>query len=151
MKEGPLAGYEIVGCKMTLDDGGFHTVDSSEMAFRIAAVEAFKQAFQKSKPCLQEPIMSVEVECPLDYQGNIVGDLNSRRGIILGTEQRETYCIIRAEVPLAALFGYATVLRSLSKGMATFSMEMCKYAQVPQSIAKEIIEMRRRQKEEAKK
>jgi elongation factor G len=151
MKEGPLAGYEIVGCKMTLDDGGFHTVDSSEMAFRIAAVEAFKQAFQKSKPCLQEPIMSVEVECPLDYQGNIVGDLNSRRGIILGTEQRETYCIIRAEVPLAALFGYATVLRSLSKGMATFSMEMRKYAQVPQSIAKEIIEMRRRQKEEAKK
>jgi elongation factor G len=151
MQEGPLAGYEIVGCKMTLDDGGFHTVDSSEMAFRIAAVEAFKQAFQKSKPCLQEPIMLVEVECPLDYQGNIVGDLNSRRGIILGTEQRETYCIIRAEVPLAALFGYATVLRSLSKGMATFSMEMAKYAQVPQSIAQEIIETRRRQKEEAKK
>ncbi|MFP4139926.1 MAG: elongation factor G [Planctomycetota bacterium] len=151
MKEGPLAGYEIVGCKMTLDDGGFHQVDSSEMAFRIAAVGAFREAFQKSKPCLQEPIMAVEVECPLDYQGNIVGDLNSRRGIILATEQRETFCIIRAEVPLASLFGYATVLRSLSKGMATFSMEMCKYARVPQSIAQEIIETRRKQKEESKK
>jgi len=151
MKEGPLAGYEIVGCKMTLDDGGFHQVDSSEMAFRIAAVGAFREAFQRSKPCLQEPIMAVEVECPLDYQGNIVGDLNSRRGIILGTEQRETFCIIRAEVPLASLFGYATVLRSLSKGMATFSMEMCKYARVPQSIAKDIIETRRKQKEESKK
>ena len=95
--------------------------------------------------------MAVEVECPLDYQGNIVGDLNSRRGIILATEQRETFCIIRAEVPLASLFGYATVLRSLSKGMATFSMEMCKYARVPQSIAKDIIENRRKQKEESKK
>jgi elongation factor G len=151
MKEGPLAGYEIVGCKMTLDDGGFHQVDSSEMAFRIAAMAAFREAFQRSKPCLQEPIMAVEVECPLDYQGNIVGDLNSRRGIILATEQRETFCIIRAEVPLASLFGYATVLRSLSKGMATFSMEMCKYARVPQSIAKDIIENRRKQKEESKK
>ncbi len=150
MKEGPLAGYEIVGCKMTLDDGGFHQVDSSEMAFRIAAVGAFREAFQRSKPCLQEPIMAVEVECPLDYQGNIVGDLNSRRGIILATEQRETFCIIRAEVPLASLFGYATVLRSLSKGMATFSMEMCKYSRVPQSIAKEIIETRRKLKEESK-
>ncbi|MFP4106228.1 MAG: elongation factor G [Phycisphaerae bacterium] len=151
MAEGPLAGYEIVGCKMCLDDGSYHNVDSSEMAFRTAAVAAFKQAFQRSKPCLNEPIMSVEVETPTDYQGAIVGDLNSRRGIILGTENKENYSVIRAEVPLANMFGYATIIRSLSKGMATFSMEMAKYARVPESIAKEIIEARRKKQEEAQK
>jgi len=151
MKEGPLAGYRIVGCKMCLNDGSFHDVDSSEMAFRIAAVEAFKQAFRKSKPCLQEPIMTVEVETPSEYQGPIVGDLNSRRGIILNSENRDRHAVIRAEVPLANMFGYATVLRSLSKGMATFSMEMARYARVPQAIADEIIIRRREQKEQAKK
>ncbi len=149
MEKGPLAGYEIVGCKMTLDDGSFHAVDSSEMAFRIAAVDAFKQAFHKSKPCLQEPVMLVEVETPNEYQGSIVGDLNSRRGIILGTEMRENFTIVRAEVPLANMFGYATVIRSLSKGMATFTMEMARYARVPESIAKEIIERKRDQDKQA--
>ncbi len=148
MKEGPLAGYEIVGCKMTLDDGSYHDVDSSEMAFRIAAVEAFKEAFHKSKPCLQEPVMKVQVETPSEYQGNIVGDLNSRRGIVHATQMRETYTIIDAEVPLANMFGYATILRNLSKGMATFSMEMARYARVPQKIAEEIIERRRKKREE---
>ncbi|MFP4356512.1 MAG: elongation factor G, partial [Phycisphaerae bacterium] len=147
MKKGPLAGYQIVGCRMVLEDGTYHTVDSSEMAFRTAAVEAFKQAFTRSKPCLQEPIMLVEIETPQEYQGNLVGDLNSRRGIILATENRENYSIIRAEVPLANMFGYATVIRSLSKGMATFSMEMAKYARVPASIQEEIIERRRKQAE----
>jgi elongation factor G len=148
MKEGPLAGYEIVGCKMTLDDGTYHNVDSSEMAFRIAAVEAFKQAFTRAKPCLMEPIMIVEVETPTEYQGPIVGDLNSRRGIIHGTEVKESYTVVRAEVPLANMFGYATILRGLSKGMATFSMEMGRYARVPNSIAEEIITKRREQKKE---
>jgi elongation factor G len=151
MKEGPLAGYEIVGCKMCLDDGSFHTVDSSEMAFRICATDAFRNAFPKTKPCLLEPIMSIEVETPMEFQGSIVGDLNSRRGIILGTEAKDNYTIVRAEVPLAGMFGYATIIRSLSKGMATFTMEMARYARVPQKIAEEIIETRRRQKAESKK
>ena len=145
-KEGPLAGYEIVGCKMCLDEGSYHDVDSSEMAFRICAIEAFKQAFRASKPCLQEPVMSVEVETPLECQGPIVGDLNSRRGIIMATENMKNHCVIRAEVPLANMFGYATIIRSLSKGMATFSMEMSRYARVPTRLAEEIIANRRAQK-----
>ena len=143
MKKGPLAGYEIVGCKMCLDDGTYHAVDSSEMAFRIAARDAFIEAFKKSRPCLQEPIMTVEVEMPNEFQGPIVGDLNSRRGIILETEARGQYTVVRAEVPLAGMFGYATVVRGLSKGMATFSMEMSRYARVPDKLAEEIIHRRR--------
>jgi len=143
LKKGPLAGYEIVGCKMCLDDGSSHAVDSSEMAFRIAARDAFIEAFRKSRPCLMEPIMKVEVEMPQEFQGPIVGDLNSRRGMILETEVRDTYVIVRAEVPLAGMFGYATVVRGLSKGMATFSMEMSRYARVPAKLAEEIIRQRR--------
>jgi len=143
MKKGPVAGYEIVGCKMCLDDGSYHDVDSSEMAFRIAGRDAFHEAFKKSKPCLLEPIMTVEVETPGEYQGAIVGDLNSRRGIILETEARDRYTVIRAEVPLASLFGYATVVRGLSKGMATFTMEMSRYSRVPTRLAEEIISQRR--------
>ncbi len=143
MKKGPLAGYEIVACKMCLDDGTYHPVDSSEMAFRTAARDAFIEAFKKSRPCLQEPIMDVEVEMPAEFQGTIVGDLNSRRGIILETENRDTYTVIRAEVPLANMFGYATVVRGLSKGMASFTMEMSRYAQVPVRLAEEIISQRR--------
>jgi elongation factor G len=146
MQDGPLAGYEIVGCKMTLDDGSYHEVDSSDLAFRIAAIEAFKQAFHRSKPCLQEPIMKVEVECPVEHQGPVVGDLNSRRGIIMETENVNHHCVIRAEVPLANLFGYATIIRSLSKGMATFTMEMSRYARVPQRLAEEIIAIRKEEK-----
>jgi elongation factor G len=143
MKKGPVAGYEIVGCKMCLDDGSSHAVDSSEMAFRTAAREAFNEAFKKSRPCLQEPIMMVEVEMPAGFQGPIVGDLNSRRGIIMETEVRGSYTVVRAEVPLANMFGYATVVRGLSKGMATFSMEMSRYARVPAKIAEEIITRRK--------
>ncbi len=142
MKKGPLAGYEIVGCKMCLDDGSYHPVDSSEMAFRTAGRDAFIQAFQRSRPCLQEPIMTVEVEMPSEFQGPIVGDLNARRGMILETQVREMLCVVRAEVPLANMFGYATVVRGLSKGMATFSMEMARYARVPVKLAEEIVRQR---------
>ena len=145
IKKGPIAGYEIVGCKMCLDDGSYHDVDSSEMAFRIAARDAFYEAFRKSRPCLMEPIMCVEVETPVEFQGAIVGDLNSRRGIILHTETRDVFAVIRAEVPLASMFGYATVVRGLSKGMATFSMEMSRYARVPARLAAEIIAQRKEQ------
>ena len=151
MAEGPLAGYEIVGIKMCLDDGSFHAVDSSEMAFRTCARDAFREYFSKTKPCLLEPVMAVEIETPSDYQGAIVGDLNSRRGIILGTEVRDNYAVVKAEVPLANMFGYATVIRSLSKGMATFTMEMSKYSRVPQSVADDIITARKAAKEEKNK
>jgi len=150
MKKGPVAGYQVVGCKMCLDDGSYHAVDSSEMAFRIAGRDAFVEAFRRARPCLMEPIMKVEVETPKEYQGAIVGDLNSRRGIIHDTEVRNSCAVVRAEVPLASMFGYATIVRGLSKGMATFTMEMSHYARVPTKLAEEII-TRRREKQTAKK
>jgi elongation factor G len=149
MKKGPLAGYEIVGCKMCLDDGSYHSVDSSEMAFRIAARDAFIDAFKRSKPCLLEPIMSVEIEVPGEFQGPVVGDLNSRRGIILGTEARDHCTVIRAEVPLSNMFGYATIIRGLSKGAGTFSMEMSRYAMVPAKFSEIIIDRRREENQQA--
>ena len=142
MKKGPLAGYEIVNCKLCLDDGSFHPVDSSEMAFRIAGRDAFIEAFKRTRPCLQEPLMKVEVELPTEFQGAIVGDLNARRGIILETDARGHSTVVRAEVPLAGMFGYATVVRGLSKGMATFSMEMSRYAPMPTKLAEEVIRQR---------
>ncbi|MHC4754577.1 MAG: elongation factor G [Planctomycetota bacterium] len=145
MKKGPLAGYEIVGCKMCLDDGSYHSVDSSEMAFRTAARDAFIEVFKKSKPSLLEPIMSVEIEMPAEFQGNVIGDLNSRRGIILSTENRDNYTVVQAEVPLSSMFGYATIIRGMTKGMGTFSMEMSRYARVPVKIAEEILAKRREQ------
>jgi elongation factor G len=150
MKKGPVAGYEIVGVKMCLDDGSFHAVDSSEMAFRICGRDAFHEAFRKTKPCLLEPIMKVEIEMPSEYQGPVVGDLNSRRGMIMSTENRGTITVVRADVPLSSMFGYATVVRSQSKGMATFTMEMSHYAPVPNKLAEEII-VRRKQEQAAKK
>jgi elongation factor G len=150
MKKGPVAGYEIVGVKMCLDDGSFHAVDSSEMAFRICGRDAFHEAFRKAKPCLLEPIMKVEIEMPSEYQGPVVGDLNSRRGMIMSTENRGTITVVQADVPLASMFGYATVVRSQSKGMATFTMEMSHYAPVPNKMAEEII-ARRKQEQAAKK
>jgi elongation factor G len=150
MKKGPIAGYQVVGCKMCLDDGSYHDVDSSEMAFRIAARDAFAEAFRRARPCLMEPVMKVEVETPREFQGAIVGDLNSRRGIIHDAETRNNCAVVRAEVPLASMFGYATIVRGLSKGMATFTMEMSRYAQVPTKLAEEII-TRRRSKQTARK
>jgi len=148
MKKGPLAGFEIVGCKMCLDDGSYHSVDSSEMAFRTAGRDAFIEAFKKSRPCLLEPIMTVEIEMPGEFQGPVVGDLNSRRGIIMGTEARNNYTVVRAEVPLANMFGYATVIRGMTRGTGTFSMEMSRYARVPAKISELILEQHREQKEQ---
>jgi elongation factor G len=143
MKKGPLAGYEIVGCKMCLDDGSHHAVDSSEMAFRTAARDAFIEVFKKSRPCLLEPIMAVEIEMPAEFQGPVVGDLNARRGMILSAETRENFAIVKAEVPLANMFGYATVIRGMTKGMGTFTMEMARYAKVPTKISEEVLTKRR--------
>jgi elongation factor G len=151
MVKGPLAGYEIVGVKMVLDDGSSHSVDSSEMAFRAAGRGAFVEAFRKSKPCLLEPIMKVELELPTEFQGSVVGDLNARRGIIVEIENRNTYTVVVCNVPLASMFGYATTIRGMTKGMGTFTMEMSHYEKAPNKISEEIIARRQEEKEAKKK
>jgi len=138
MTTGILAGFPVVDVKVTLYDGSYHEVDSSEMAFKIAGSMCFKEAARKAKPVLLEPIMKVEVVTPEDYMGDVMGDLNSRRGMVQGMEDAPSGKIIRAEVPLASMFGYATDLRSATQGRATYSMEFSKYNEVPASIAEAI-------------
>lgn len=146
MSKGPLAGYEITGVKMILQDGTHHAVDSSDMAFQVCARDAFKDAFLRSKPVLLEPVMKVQVETPTEVQGTIIGDLASRRGLIQDTETRGPITVVTVEVPLANMFGYATTVRSLSQGNATFTMEFDKYKRVPQSIQDEIVEAAKKNK-----
>ena len=141
---GPLAGFEIVGVKMTLKDGTHHAVDSSDMAFQICARECFIETFKRSAPVLQEPIVKVEVETPADFQGPIVGDLSSRRGMILGTEVKQKIAVITAEIPLANMFGYATDLRSATQGQGTFTMEFACYRQAPRDVQEEVIAAHRK-------
>jgi elongation factor G len=138
MRNGVLAGFPVVDIKVTLYDGSYHEVDSSEMAFKIAGSMAFKEACHKAKPKLLEPIMKVEVVTPEENMGDVMGDLNSRRGMIQGMEDSPSGKIIRAEVPLAQMFGYATDLRSATQGRATYSMEFAKYNEVPASIAEAV-------------
>ncbi|WP_336984200.1 elongation factor G [Cedecea sp. VD21] len=142
MNTGVLAGYPVVDVKATLTFGSYHDVDSSEMAFRMAAIFGFKDAVRKADPVILEPIMHVEVETPEDYAGNIMGDLSSRRGMVQGMEERFGSQIIRADVPLAEMFGYSTTLRSMSQGRATYSMEFHHYAEAPRNVADDIIASR---------
>ena len=139
---GVLAGYPIVDVKVTVYDGSFHEVDSSELAFKMAGSMAFKDGFMKANPVLLEPIMKVEIDTPEDYMGDVIGDLNRRRGVVEGMEDGPTGKMIRANVPLAEMFGYATDLRSLSQGRASYVMEFGHYAETPAPIAKAIIEER---------
>jgi elongation factor G len=139
LQSGVLAGYPMVDMRVTLVFGSYHDVDSSEMAFKIAGSMAFKKAANEAKPALLEPIMMVEVVTPEDYMGDVIGDLNSRRGKVEGMEQRGNSQVIRAQVPLAQMFGYVTDLRSKTQGRATSTMQFHSYQQVPESIAKEII------------
>jgi elongation factor G len=132
---GVIAGYPVVDVKITLTDGSYHDVDSSEMAFKIAGSIGFKEGFRKAKPVLLEPIMKVEVVTPEEYSGDIIGDLSRRRGQILGMEEGPSGKAIASEVPLSEMFGYATTVRSMSQGRATFTMEFSKYAEVPPGIA----------------
>jgi elongation factor G len=132
---GVIAGYPVVDVKVTLTDGSYHDVDSSEMAFKIAGSIGFKEGFKKAKPVLLEPIMKVEVVTPEEYSGDIIGDLSRRRGQILGMEEGPSGKAIASEVPLSEMFGYATTVRSMSQGRATFTMEFSKYAEVPPGIA----------------
>ncbi len=138
MAKSPKLEFPLTNIRIVLNDGASHSVDSSDMAFQAAARGAFLQAFAKAKPVIQEPIMKVVVETPTEYQGQVMGSLNQRRGIIVGAQDEGTMCAIEAQVPLAEMFGYATVLRSLTQGKAQFTMEFSAYKQVPQSIAEEI-------------
>lgn len=140
MKNGVLAGYPVVGIKATLYDGSYHDVDSDELSFKMAGSIAFKKGFLQASPALLEPIMKVEVETPEDYMGDIMGDLNRRRGMVQGMDDLPGGTkSIRAEVPLAEMFGYATQMRSMSQGRATYSMEFAKYQETPKNVADEII------------
>src|SRR5210317_1563190 len=139
MQDGVLAGYPVVDLKVTLYDGSYHEVDSSEMAFKIAGSMAFKAGCLAANPALLEPVMKVEVVTPEDYMGDVMGDLNRRRGIVQGMDDSPSGKIIRAEVPLAEMFGYATDLRSATQGRATYSMEFAKYTEAPTNVADAII------------
>jgi elongation factor G len=139
LNNGVLAGFPVVDVKVTLFDGSYHDVDSSELAFKLAAILAFKDGMRKASPVLLEPMMAVEVETPEDYMGDVMGDLNRRRGIIQGMEDAAGVKLVKAEVPLAEMFGYSTDLRSMSQGRATYSMEFKHYSEAPKSVAEAII------------
>ena len=149
VKKGSLIGFPIVNIRCLISDGQYHPVDSSDIAFQQAAIGAFREAYSKAKPCILEPIMKVTVEGPSEFQGNIFGSVNQRRGIILASTEDGTFSRVEAEVPLSEMFGYSTVLRSLTQGKAEFSMEFEKYGKVPQSVSealmKEYDEKRRRE------
>jgi elongation factor G len=140
VESGFLIGYPVTGVKVILEGGSYHPVDSSEMAFRVAAKHGFQQGFAMAKPIILEPIMLVEVEIPSDFVGRVQGDLSSRRGLLLGSQTLEGYSVIRAEVPLVEMFGYSSQVRSLSSGQANFSMEFATYRQVPVIEQKQLIE-----------
>jgi elongation factor G len=139
MEYGVLAGYPMVGIKVTLNDGAYHDVDSSELAFKIAGSMAFKEGAKRAKPVLLEPMMSVEVTTPEDFMGDVIGDLNSRRGQILSMDERSGSRVVTATVPLSEMFGYVGALRSKTQGRASYSMQFDSYSQVPANVATEII------------
>ncbi len=140
MEYGILAGFPVVGVKATLLDGQYHDVDSSEMAFKIAGSMAFKEAARKANPVLLEPVMAVEVRTPEEYMGDVIGDLNSRRGQVQSMEDASGVKVVRALVPLSEMFGYIGDLRSKTSGRAVFSMVFDSYAEVPKNVADEIIQ-----------
>ena len=139
LTKGPKMEFPVTGIKVVIDDGASHAVDSSDMAFQAAARGAFRQAYPGAKPVIHEPIMKVSVESPSQFQGTVMGSLNQRRGMIVGSQEEGVLCVIDAQVPLAEMFGYSTVLRSLTQGQAQFTMEFATYKQVPQSIAEELL------------
>lgn len=139
LKKGILIGYPVLKVRITVNDGQYHPVDSSEKAFIQAAVGAFKQAYLKAKPVILEPIMKVSVECPSEFQGNVMSSINQRRGMIMSSAEDGVFTTVEAEVPLAEMFGYATTLRSLTQGKAEFTMEFSKYLKVPKAVEEELI------------
>jgi len=142
MTTGVIAGYPVIDVKVTLYDGSYHDVDSSEMAFKLAGSKGFREGFRNARPVLLEPTMKVEVVTPEDYMGDVMGDLSRRRGVLQGMEDSPSGKVVRGEVPLAEMFGYATELRSMSQGRATYTMEFSRYIEAPANIAQGIIEKR---------
>ena len=142
MQAGILAGYQVVDVKVTLYDGSYHDVDSSEMAFKIAGSQAFKEAMRKADPVILEPIMKVVVIVPEEYMGDVIGDLNSRRGQVEGMDPRNGLQEIKANVPLSEMFGYSNDLRSKTQGRGQYSMEPSHYIEVPKSISEKIMSAR---------
>jgi elongation factor G len=139
LENGVLAGYPMVDVKYTLEDGGYHEVDSSELAFKLASIQAFKEAARMAKPVLLEPMFKVEVTTPESYLGDVIGDINSRRGQVSTMFERSGDRVVEALVPLSEMFGYVGDLRSKTSGQASYSMEFDSYAEVPQNVADEII------------
>jgi elongation factor G len=139
LEKGTLTGSPITGVRVVINDGSYHAVDSSDVAFQLASVGAFKEGFAKANPVIMEPIMKVAVEGPSEFQGAVMGSLNQRRGVIVGTFEEGNYTVVEAEMPLAEMFGYSTTLRSLTQGKAEFTMEFSTYKRVPQSVSEELI------------
>jgi elongation factor G len=152
VKKGTLIGFPIVNIRCTINDGQSHPVDSSDIAFQLAAIGAFREAYNKAKPCILEPIMKVSVEGPTEFQGNIYGSLNQRRGVISSSTEDGAFCRVEADVPMSEMFGYSTVLRSLTQGKAEFTMEFQKYGKVPTGISETLIKEyeEKRRKEQAR-
>ena len=142
-----MIGFPITGVRVTLTDGQYHEVDSSDMAFQAAAQGAFWQAYAKAKPYVLEPVMKLSVEGPAEYVGVIFGSINQRRGLIISSVEDGTFARVDAEVPLSEMFGFSTVIRSLTQGKAGFTMEFLKYARVPAQVAEELVALHREKQE----
>jgi elongation factor G len=138
LAKGLLLRFPVLGMKVTINDGQYHSVDSSERAFAQAAIGAFKQAYMRARPVILEPLMRLSVECPSEFQGNVMATVNQRRGVITSSTEDGVFTTIEAEVPFAEMFGYATVLRSLTQGKGEFTMEFSRYARLPESLAEEL-------------
>jgi elongation factor G len=149
--EGTLIGQPVVGVRATINDGATHAVDSSEMAFKTAALFAFREAYEKAKPIILEPIMKLEVSAPEEFQGTVIGQVNQRRGVIMGTDNDMGYVTVEAEVPLSEMFGYSTDLRSVTQGKGEFSMEFKKYQPVPRNIQEEMVKEYQKKRAEGNK
>jgi len=139
MAKGTLCGSPVTGVRCVINDGAFHAVDSSDVAFQLASVGAFKEGYMKAKPAIMEPIMKVAVEGPSEFQGAVMGSINQRRGMIIGTTEEGNYTVVEAEVPLSEMFGYSTTLRSLTQGKAEFTMEFASFKPVPKSVSEELV------------
>ena len=146
MLKGTLIGYPIVGVRVVLEDGASHAVDSSELAFRTACIYAFREAFANAKPTIREPIMEVEVNGPVEYQGVLISSLNRRKGLVSRSEAVEDYVYIQGKVPLSNMFGFSTDLRSATQGKGEFTMEYKKHEAVPASVQEELVEQYRKNK-----
>ncbi|MGD9127305.1 MAG: elongation factor G [Planctomycetia bacterium] len=145
LQKGPIAGFPVVGLQVHLDDGSYHEVDSSEMAFQTVAATTMREMFSKAKPVLLEPVMKIEIECPTEFQGTAVGDLTARRGMVVATSVEGVTARIEGEIPLAETFGYSTDLRSMTQGQGTFTMEFARYRRLPPSIEREVIAERKKE------